>query len=166
MSAHQFSDRERRLLELVREPLFVTSADGRSHAANAPALLMTGLTEEEFLRISWWRLVHEEDREAAERHLADILEHGMTGGAFRIRILGAGDRVRWIEAQSTFDTESWVIYTVAHDITDREDVFMDRLAGAFRDAPQGMALVAPGGRFLRVNTTLCGLLGLSLAAHQ
>ena len=36
---------------------------------------------------------------------------------------------------------------------------MDRLAGAFRDAPLGMALVAPGGAFLRVNSTLCRLLG-------
>ena len=30
---------------------------------------------------------------------------------------------------------------------------MDRLADAFRDAPLGMALVAPGGAFLRVNST-------------
>src|SRR6185437_6463499 len=36
---------------------------------------------------------------------------------------------------------------------------MDRLAGAFRDAPLGMALVAPGGAFLRVNSTLCRMLG-------
>ena len=36
---------------------------------------------------------------------------------------------------------------------------MDRLAGAFRDAPLGMALVAPGGAFLRVNSTLCRLVG-------
>ena len=161
MSAHQFSDRERRLLELVREPLFVTSGDGRSHAANAAGLRMVGLTGEEFLRISWWRLVHEEDREAAEQHLTHILDHGGTGEPFRLRILCAGDRVRWIEAQSTVDSESGLIYTVAHDITDREDAFMDRLAGAFRDAPLGMALVAPSGRFVRVNSTLSTLLGLS-----
>ena len=36
---------------------------------------------------------------------------------------------------------------------------MDRLAGAFRDAALGMALVAPSGAFLRVNSTLCRLLG-------
>ena len=36
---------------------------------------------------------------------------------------------------------------------------MDRLAGAFRDAPIGMALVASRGGFRRVNATLCRLLG-------
>jgi PAS domain S-box-containing protein len=161
MSAHQFSDRERRLLELVREPLFVTSGDGRSHAANTAGLRMTGLTEEEFLRISWWSLIHEADRDAAERHLTDILDHGGTSEPFRTRVTGAGGRVRWIEAQSTVDADSGLIYTVAHDITDREDAFMDRLAGAFRDAPLGMALVAPSGRFVRVNSTLADLLGVS-----
>ena len=54
---------------------------------------------------------------------------------------------------------SGLIYSVVHDVTDREEAFMDRLAGAFRDAALGMALVAPGGAFLRVNSTLCRLLG-------
>jgi len=117
MSAHQFSDRERRLLELVREPLFVTSRDGLSHGVNSAGLRMTGLTEEQFLRISWWSLIHEADRDAAEGHLADILDHGGTTEPFRIRVIGDGGRVRWIEAQSTVDPDSGLIYTVAHDIT-------------------------------------------------
>src|SRR3954447_15600287 len=158
MSTHQYSDRERRLLELVRDPLFVTSSDGTSHAANAAGLRMTGLSEEEFLAVEWWELIHEEDRPAAARNLAGIVEHGGTSEPFRIRVLVAGE-VRWIEAQSTIDAESGLIYTVVHDITDREEAFMDRLAGAFRDAPLGMALVAPDGRFVRVNSTLCQLVG-------
>ena len=67
--------------------------------------------------------------------------------------------MRWVETQSTVDAVSGLIYSVVHDVTDREEAFMDRLAGAFRDAPLGMALVAPGGAFLRVNSTLCRLLG-------
>jgi two-component system cell cycle sensor histidine kinase/response regulator CckA len=159
MSTHQHSDRERRLLELVRDPLFVTSSDGRSHAVNAAGLKMFGLSEEEFLAVEWWELIHEDDRPAAERNLAGILEHGGTSEPFRLRVLSAAGQLRWIEAQSTVDPESGLIYTVVHDITDREEVFMDRLAGAFRDAPLGMALVAPDGRFVRVNSTLCQLLG-------
>ncbi|MEN3279152.1 MAG: hypothetical protein V7607_292 [Solirubrobacteraceae bacterium] len=159
MTTHQYSDRERRLLELVRDPLFVTSSDGTSHAANAAGLRMTGLSEEEFLAVEWWKLIHEDDRPAAARTLAGIVEQGGTSEPFRLRVLVAGGQVRWIEAQSTVDPESGLIYTVVHDITDREEVFMDRLAGAFRDAPLGMALVAPDGRFVRVNSTLCQLLG-------
>ena len=153
MSTDQDSHRERRLFELVRDPLFVTSADGRSHRANTAGLQMFGLSEEEFLAQPWWELVHEDDRRAAERNLSDILDRGGTSSPFRIRVLRGDGQPRWIEAQSTVDPDSGLIYTVAHDITDREEAFMDRLAGAFRDAALGMALVAPDGTFLRVNST-------------
>jgi two-component system, cell cycle sensor histidine kinase and response regulator CckA len=159
MSAHLYSDRERRLLELVRDPMFVTWSDGRSHAANAAGLEMLGLTEEEFLSRSWWEFIHQEDRAAAERRLADILDRGETSEPFTLRVRDAAGRAHWIEAQSTVEPDTGLIYTIVHDITDREEAFMDRLAGAFRDAPLGMALVAPDGRFVRVNSTLCQLLG-------
>jgi two-component system, cell cycle sensor histidine kinase and response regulator CckA len=159
MSTDQDSHRERRLFELVRDPLFVTSADGRSHRANPAGLALLGLTEREFLAQPWWELIHEDDRRAAERNLSDILDRGGTSTPFRIRVLRGDGQARWIEAQSTVEPDSGLIYTVAHDITDREEAFMDRLAGAFRDAALGMALVSPDGDFLRVNSTLCRLLG-------
>jgi two-component system, cell cycle sensor histidine kinase and response regulator CckA len=159
MSTDQDSHRERRLFELVRDPLFVTSADGRSHRANTAGLQMFGLSEEEFLAQPWWELIHEDDRRAAEHNLSDILDRGGTSAPFRIRVLRGDGQPRWIEAHSTVDPDTGLIYTVAHDITDREEAFMDRLAGAFRDAALGMALVSPGGDFLRVNSTLCRLLG-------
>src|SRR5919204_2684866 len=93
MSTHQHSDRERRLLELVRDPLFVTSSDGRSHAANAAGLEMLGLSEEDFLAASWWDLIPEDDRPGAELNLAGILEHGGTSEPFRLRILTARGQV-------------------------------------------------------------------------
>ena len=40
-----------------------------------------------------------------------------------------------------------------------EKIQSDWLAGAFHDAPLGMALVAADGRWLEVNGSLCGLLG-------
>jgi two-component system cell cycle sensor histidine kinase/response regulator CckA len=48
-----------------------------------------------------------------------------------------------------------------HQDTPEETVFVDRLADAFRDAPLGMALLAPDGTFLRANSTLCRLVGRS-----
>jgi PAS domain S-box-containing protein len=159
MSTDQNSHRQRRLFELVRDPLFVIGADGRSHAANAAGLAMLALTEEEFLARPWWEVIHRDDRAATEIELADVLDRGGTGEPFRLRVGRPGGDVRWVEAQSTFDAETGLIYVIAHDMTDREDAFMDRLAGAFRDAPLGMALVAPDGRFLRVNWTLYRLLG-------
>jgi two-component system, cell cycle sensor histidine kinase and response regulator CckA len=48
-----------------------------------------------------------------------------------------------------------------HHDTHPEAVFVDRLADAFRDAPMGMALLAPNGTFLRANETLRHLVGRS-----
>jgi two-component system cell cycle sensor histidine kinase/response regulator CckA len=159
MSTHQDIDREQRLFELVRDPLFVTSADGRSVRINAAGLELLGLTEDEWLSRPYLEIVHPDDRDTAGAELASVLAHGGTSDPSRVRVLRPDGEVRWVEAQSTVDASSGLIYSVAHDVTDREEAFMDRLAGAFRDAPLGMALVAPGGAFLRVNSTLCRLLG-------
>jgi PAS domain S-box-containing protein len=43
--------------------------------------------------------------------------------------------------------------------TQHEQTFLHRLAGAFSEAPLGMALVAPDGTLLSVNATLCRLTG-------
>jgi PAS domain S-box-containing protein len=159
MSTHQDIDRERRLFELVRDPLFVSTAEGRLVTANRAGLDLLGLTEAQLASRPYADLVHPDDREAAERQVADILAGGRAPTPFRVRILRSDGQMRWVEAQSTLDPVSGLIYSVVHDVTDREETFMDRLAGAFRDAPLGMALVAPGGAFLRVNSTLCRMLG-------
>src|SRR5206468_5364388 len=91
--------------------------------------------------------------------VADTLDQGRSAEPLRLRILRPDGAMRWVESSSSVDGDSGLIYTVARDVTDREKAFMDRLAGAFRDAPLGMALVAPGGAFLRVNATLCRMLG-------
>ena len=55
--------------------------------------------------------------------------------------------------------------TIGHDVTDRRleqralREAQERFRGAFEEAPIGMALVAPDGRFMRVNRALCGILG-------
>jgi PAS domain S-box-containing protein len=159
MSTHQDTDREQRLFELVRDPLFVTSSDGRSLRVNAAGLELLGITEDEWRSRPYLELVHPDDRGAAAEALAAVLANGGTSTRSRIRVVRPDGEVRWVEAQSTVDTASGLIYSVAHDVTNREEAVMDRLAGAFRDAPLGMALLAPGGAFLRVNSTLCRLLG-------
>jgi PAS domain S-box-containing protein len=159
MSTHQDIDREQRLFELVRDPLFVTSPEGRSLRVNAAGLELLGVSEAEWLSRPYLDYVHPDDLAAAGSALEQMLIHGARSAPNRIRLLRPDGAVRWVETQSTVDPVSGLIYTLVHDVTDREEVFMDRLAGAFRDAALGMALVAPDGAFLRVNSTLCRLLG-------
>jgi len=159
MSTHQDIEHGRRLFELVRDPLFVSGPDGRLLSANAAGLDLLGISEADLVTRPYRELLHPDDRDATERELADVLAHGGTSRPFRVRVMRPDGEVRWVESQATVDPVSGLIYSVARDVTDREEAFMDRLAGAFRDAPLGMALVASRGGFLRVNSTLCRLLG-------
>ena len=160
MSTHQDIDREQRLFELVRDPLFVSSPDGQLVSANAAGLELLGLTEAEWLARPYYELLHPDDREATEGELAQCSRDGGTSPALpRPHRCAPTARCAGSRRSRRVDAVSGLIYSVVHDVTDREEAFMDRLAGAFRDAPLGMALVAPGGAFLRVNSTLCRLLG-------
>jgi diguanylate cyclase (GGDEF)-like protein/PAS domain S-box-containing protein len=78
-------------------------------------------------------------------------------------------RVSWIQGFATAvrDGDGAIVGWVGTclDLTDRkraEEALLierDRFRVAFDDAPIGMALVAPNGMFLRVNRTLCEILG-------
>ena len=160
MSTHQDIDREQRLFELVRDPLFVSARRRAARSsANRAGLELLGHDRGGAGLAPYVELLHPDDREAAGASWRRCWPHGGTTAPFRIRVLRPDGEMRWVETQSTLDAVSGLIYSVVHDVTDREEAFMDRLAGAFRDAPLGMALVAPGGAFLRVNSTLCRLLG-------
>jgi PAS domain S-box-containing protein len=172
MSTHQETDRERRLFELVREPLVVATREGKIVRVNSAACEVAGLTEEEYLARSLWDVIHTGDHEAAAAALDEVVEHGESLEPFRFRFTGPDGGERWAQARAALDRETGLIYAVGHDVTDREAGFMDRLASAFRNAPLGMALVTPDGRFLRANATLCRLLGrgerelLALTLHD
>ncbi|MEA2278443.1 MAG: hypothetical protein QOC78_3403 [Solirubrobacteraceae bacterium] len=163
MSIDQHTDRERRLFELVRDSLVVGSVDGRIHRVNRATCDMVGMSEEEILAIPFWSWIHPSDQAAVAAQLAELVERGETSEPFRFRVVRPDGTARWMEAQATHEPETGLFYAVGRDVTDREDLFMDRLAGAFRDAPLGMALVGLDGRFLRANSTLSSMVGLSPA---
>jgi PAS domain S-box-containing protein len=87
MSTHQDTDREQRLFELVRDPLFVTSGDGRSLRVNAAGLELLGITEDEWRSRPYLELVHPDDRGAAAEALAAVLANGGTSTPSRIRVV-------------------------------------------------------------------------------
>ena len=62
MSTPQNIDREQRLFELVRDPLFVSTADGRVLGANKAGLDLVGMTEAELLSRPYSELLHPDDR--------------------------------------------------------------------------------------------------------
>jgi PAS domain S-box-containing protein len=163
MSTHHETDRERRLFELVRDALLITSADGAIHRVNDAACRLAGLSEDDLLRRPLAQIVHPADRGSVRAQLDALAADADRDEPFRFRVVRADGGTRWVEARASVDPQTGLVYSIARDITDREDAFMDHLAAAFTSAPLGMALVAPDGRFLRANSTLCRLLGRSEA---
>jgi PAS domain S-box-containing protein len=160
MTADQHSDRERRLFELVRDVLIIATPDGTILRVNRAACDLAGLREDEIVGRNLLELTRRADRDMVAARLAGLAAEDTTAEAATLRIVRPDGRERSVEFEWTHDIEARALYMVGRDVTDREDGYMDRLAAAFRDAPLGMALVAPDGRFLRANSTLCSLLGL------
>ena len=159
MSTHQDIDREQRLFELVRDPLFVT-ARRRAHrcGANAAALELLGLHRGRAgLAPVLGARPSRRPRGGRARELAQVLRRdGRARRRSACRVVRPDGEIRWVESQSTRRRRQPASSTrSSRDITDREEAFMDRLAGAFRDAPLGMALVAPGGALPAASTRRC-----------
>ncbi|MEA2248770.1 MAG: hypothetical protein QOH46_3299 [Solirubrobacteraceae bacterium] len=152
---------ERRLFQLARDPLVVTSLDGAVAHVNPAACELAGRTEAELLAGTFWDLIHPADHAAVAAQMEVLGSTSDTPGTFRCRVLRGDDLWRWIEASATYDADTGLLYAVVRDVTDREDVELERLTALFDHAPLGMALMRPDGTLRRVNPTFAAMLGLT-----
>jgi two-component system cell cycle sensor histidine kinase/response regulator CckA len=153
---------ERRLFELSHDGMLVARVDGVILRANAAACRITGREIEELTASSLWELVHAGDRDALRDGLARL---GEIGGErheeLRFRIARPDGELRWLDVRAAIDPEAGHVHVVARDATAREEAEEERLGAAFRDAPIGMALLAPDGTFRRVNAALARMVARS-----
>jgi len=147
--------------------VFVSDSRGSCIFVNGRWCELTGLGFAEALGDGWSAALHPDDRErvAAEWKAAaaeardSIVEY---------RFLRPDRSVAWVKgyASAVSGPEGllgWVgscielteYRTAMQDLTNERETFR----AAFDDAPIGMALVAPSGRFLRVNNALCKIVG-------
>jgi diguanylate cyclase (GGDEF)-like protein/PAS domain S-box-containing protein len=147
------------------------SPDGHWLHVNHALSDLLGYTPEELQELTFADLTHPDD-------VAGNLERSrrqLRGDEWEPRIekryIRSDGEVVWVALTNEVvrDASGEPLYFVAHieDITQRretENALRDteeRFRRAFEDAPIGMALVAPDGRFLRVNRTLGELTGRS-----
>ena len=118
----------------------------------------------------WADFTVPEDRERVVGAFA-----ALTGDApsldIEYRIVRPGGDIRWVRARGFQVRDAAGQLTrltgIVTDITERKHVddtlreSEERFSGAFEHAPIGVALVAPGGRWLKVNRALCDLVGYS-----
>ena len=143
--------------------------DGHWLHVNQALCELLGRTPDELGKLTFSDLTHPDD-------LADNLERSrkqLEGDDWERRIekryIRSDGKVIWtaLTNEVVRDAAGKPLYFVAQieDITQRRETenalreAEERFRRAFENAPIGMALVAPDGRFLRVNRTLCDLAG-------
>jgi PAS domain S-box-containing protein/diguanylate cyclase (GGDEF)-like protein len=165
----QASGRFREAFDHAPIGVAVLTPEGRWSQVNRELTRLLGYSEEELVQMTFADVTHPDD-------IANSLERK------RRQLEGDGDELRiekryvrrdgevvWASVSSTLvrDGSGRPLYSVAviEDISERiraRDAVREaeeRFRHAFDDAPIGMALVEPGGRFLRVNRTLSEITG-------
>jgi diguanylate cyclase (GGDEF)-like protein/PAS domain S-box-containing protein len=148
--------------------VFASNADGECVYVNDRWSELAGMTQERALGQGWSAALHPDD---LDRVLGEWSEAAADGrdSIVEYRFQRPDNTVSWIQGFATAlhgkdgNVVGWV--GTCLDLTARveaEEALLqesERFRTAFEDAPIGMALVAPNGKFIRVNRTVCEITG-------
>jgi diguanylate cyclase (GGDEF)-like protein/PAS domain S-box-containing protein len=150
--------------------IFISSAEGGCVFVNERWCELTGLAPEEALGDGWVVALHPDDAPRVNREWAEAAAHGRDS-VVEYRFLRPDGGVSWIEgyAATLRDDAGRVIgwvgtcldFTARKEADDAVARAAERFRAAFDNAPIGMALLTPEGRWFQVNPALCRLLGYS-----
>ena len=150
--------------------IFVSSAEGDCLYVNQRWCELTGLSPEAALGDGWASALHPDDAARVNREWAEAGAHGRDS-VVEYRFVRPDGTISWIEgyAATLRDQDEKVIGWVGTclDFTARKEAdeavarAAERFRVAFENAPIGMALLTPEGRWSQVNPALCELLGYS-----
>jgi PAS domain S-box-containing protein len=164
-SLHQY----RVLAERSPDVLSRHDAQATFHYVSPAVEDVLGWTPEEIVGRRTEDFVHPDDRPALARELR-ALRSGDDETRHVYRLRHRGGHYLWLESTNTIVSEERTgdaveVVTSRRDVTHRVAVEAlvreseQRFRLAFENAPIGMSLVAPDGRWLRVNNALCEIVG-------
>src|SRR5215204_2146498 len=147
----------------------MVSLQGRYMQVNRSLCEILGYTEEELQALTWQEITHPDDLAASSAYARRIVEGEFPRYHLEKRFLHAYGHTVWASLSVSLvrDGEGEPLYFVSQiqDVTERkkfESALREseqRFRGSFESAATGMALVGTDGRFLRVNRSLCEILG-------
>jgi diguanylate cyclase (GGDEF)-like protein/PAS domain S-box-containing protein len=151
----------------------LVSPEGRWLQVNRALCQLVGYTEEQLLELNISNLTHPDDLAATLERKQRQVQGTHVESRIEKRYVRADGTTIWVAVTSTLvrDAAGAALYSVAQieNINDRVHAQAalgeaeERFRRAFNDAPIGMGLVAPDGRWLRVNERLTEITGFSEA---
>lgn len=165
--------RYRQMREAITDYTFTVTVQGgkpvhTTHSTNCVAI--TGYTSQEYeIRSAlWYEMIFPDDRDAVVRQAAQILEEHKAE-PLEHRILHKNGTIRWVKNTPVMrlaeNGELLGYDGLISDITERKETELalreseERFRFIVEQSPIGIALVSQNNRILKVNATVCKLLG-------
>jgi diguanylate cyclase (GGDEF)-like protein/PAS domain S-box-containing protein len=157
-------------------PAGMVVGDARGHlvAVNRAFCAIVGRREDELVGRDFRELTHPADRAEDEQGFNELASGDRSEYVTEKRYLRRDGSPAWVKVRAAVadDPQTGERLFIAHivDIAERKRHELalaeaeERFRSAFDNAPIGIALVAPDGRFIKVNRSLCELTGHSETA--
>src|SRR5215204_5409699 len=165
----EMRDRFRSIFDHAPIGVAMVSLEGRYLQVNRSLCEILGYTEEELQALTWQEITHPDDLAASSAYARRIVEGEFPKYHLDKRFLHADGHTVWASLSVSLvrDSEGEPLYFVSQiqDVTERKRVeeALERLSHqhekVLEAAGEGIALVGTDGRFLRVNRSLCEILG-------
>ncbi|MBI3887166.1 MAG: PAS domain S-box protein [Opitutae bacterium] len=178
-------ERSRRFMaDAIPQPVWTVLPDGSAETFNRSWCDYTGLTEQQSKEGGWAQVVHPDDAPETRRRARAIIAQGVEGGGeYRLRRAGdgayrwmvwrarpehddAGRLVRWVGTSIDIHDQRAAAAELEQRVRERTAELQaseERFRSAFNSAGIGMDIVDLHGRWVRVNQTLCDIVGYSEA---